>query len=174
MNYIDVLTTWKGTCDQNAQHHEQCRIVMRFRNLALSIPAILLSTLSGITNLSNLTSLMSDDFDKEVVQSLSGTLSLIAATLFALHRYLTLPELQKEHAMYSNAYTRLANEIHLYTQLVSSRERTYRNTEELLKDVKHRLDILIDMAPPLLPGVITRARQHDDAPPQQPAKMSPV
>lgn len=157
---MDVLTKWHRVCNDSSYHHEQCRIIVRFRNLAIAIPAILLSTLSGITNLTSLTSLlMNNDIDSELVQSLSGTLSLIAATLFALHRYLTLPELQAAHTIYSNAFARLGNDIQLHTQLITSRERMYRNSDELLKDIKHRMDILIDQAPPLLPLVASKARR---------------
>ncbi len=153
---MDVLSAWKRTCDVNAQLHERCRIVMRFRNLALSIPAILLSMVSGITNLTNFNRIVSQGaggHSEEVLSSVSGILSLAAATLFALHRYLTIPELQRDHMLFSNAFTRLGNEILMHMTLVESQHRAFSTTDELLKHVKHRLDLLIEQSPPLLSTV---------------------
>ncbi len=163
---MDVLATWKRTCDVQAKMHERCRIVLRFRSLMLSLPAILLSTMSGIANLTNFNHLVSQDDDDrglgaEILSTLSGMMSLLAAMLFALHRYFTLPELQREHMLFSNAYTRLGNEILLHMKLMGSKQRAFTTTDELLKDVKHRLDIIIEQSPPLLSRVVKRLARDD-------------
>lgn len=182
---LDTLVTWESFCREQAELHDKCRGHFRVRNLGLAVPALLLSTLSGVASIG---SLQRGGGDKEgscsstskhgidILQMLCGVASLVSAALFAVHRYMNLPELQREHDLYNDEYTKLAYEIQLHRALDPlAADRTYRNMAEFMKESKRRMDTLVDRAPPIVGRVLRRLRRGDGsvAPPLPPPLPPP-
>jgi hypothetical protein len=127
------------------------RAIFRHRNFYIAIPAIVLSTISGSATIS-----LSTQFERlNILGILFGSMALIASAMFSIHRYLQLPELQREYDFYSCEFEKLRLEIKLQLTLVKTAPdaSVYRNIGEFSKEIKKRMDILIDKGPSYFSGV---------------------
>jgi hypothetical protein len=141
----ELLFFLEGYCDKRSRINNEMQTIFRHRNFYIAIPAIIISTISGSGTIS-----LSVHLEKyNILGILFGSMALIAAALFSVHRYLQLPELQKEYTIYSDEFEKLRIEIKL--QLTLDRDEPesscYRNLPEFAKESKKRLDILIDKSP---------------------------
>ena len=144
----ELLAQWQDYCLSQSKMHNEMRSIFKRRNYSLAIPAILLSTVGGTANIGMGARTCSDDTNWLSV--LFGSIGLVSAAMFSIHRYLCLPELQKEHDFYADEFEKLGNEIAM--QLALDKEdgsRAYRNLAEFMKECKKTLDVLIDKAPPV-------------------------
>lgn len=144
---VMLLREWEMYSRKQALMHNKMRATMRWRNYTLAIPAILLTTISGSANISLGAQNECGQRD-HWLPIVFGSMGLMSAAMFSIHRYLTLPELQKEHDFYSDEFEKLSLEINM--QLVldqNNQSKTYRNIDEFIKECKKRLDVLIDKAP---------------------------
>lgn len=145
---VDILKEWRIYSLRQAKMHNVMRSIYRFRNLSLAIPAILLSTVSGSANISMGSRSCSEG--NNWLSILFGALGLSSAAMFSIHRYLNLPELQKEHDFYADEFEKLGNEITMQLTLDTEEgSQAYRNLAEFMKECKKTLDVLIDKAPPV-------------------------
>jgi hypothetical protein len=141
----ELLFFLEEYCDKRARIMTIQHTIFRLRNFYIAIPAIIISTISGSATIS-----LSAHFEKyNVLGIVFGSLTLISAAMFSVHRYLQLPELQKEYDIYADEFEKLKIEIKL--QLILDKDdpesSVYRNLPEFAKDAKKRLDILIDKSP---------------------------
>ena len=140
-----MLNRWEVYCDKRCKIHNSMHNIMRFRNFGIAIPAIILSTISGSATIS-----LSTQLEKmNILGIIFGSLGLLGASMFYIHRYLQLPELQKEYDFYSDEFEKLRIEIKLQINLdkTAPDSSVYRNIAEFSKEAKKRMDILIDKGP---------------------------
>jgi hypothetical protein len=141
----DMLFLWEEYCNKKSKIHYKMRAIYRNMNLYIAIPAIVISAISG----SGTISLSSHLENLNVLAIVFGTMALVASAMFSIHRYLQLPELQREYDFYGDEFEKLRLEINL--QLILARDEAgisvYTNLSEFAKEVKKRLDILIDKGP---------------------------
>jgi hypothetical protein len=141
----ELLFILEEYCDKRAKINNEMHTIFRHRNLYIAIPAIIISTISGSATIS-----LSAHLEKyNILGILFGSLALIGAAMFSVHRYLQLPELQREYDIYSDEFEKLRIEIKL--QLTLDRDEpqssVYRDLPEFAKEAKKRIDILIDKSP---------------------------
>lgn len=146
--------------------HNCSRARFRSYNYAIALPAIVISTVSGTGTIGIG---MHDGSKANWVSILFGCMALTSASLFAVHRYMQLPELQSQHDIYSDEFEKLEAEIKMHVALLVDMESgdtndvsAFRNVGELTKHVKKTLDCLIDKAPAIQSDI---ARDEAAAPP---------
>ena len=154
-----LLRQWREYSGAQARLHDLSRASFRALDHGLALPAILLSTVAGTANIGvGATGGGLGADGRSWVTVAFGVMGLLSASLFAVHRYLRLPEMRQQHDMFSDEFAKLEGEVHLHTALHDVEaapvgEMTpvtaYRNLGELAKQVKRSLDSLIDKAPPI-------------------------
>ena len=146
-----LLEEWRSMCGaESAAHQRACRMY-RFLNNGVIIPAVLLTTASGVINIAVGTG-GSCGAGSGWLAVGSGALALFASALSTLHRTLGLPDLQREHDVYGDEFAKLELEIRLQRALESSPaggRPAFADLAEFAKHVKARLDLAIDKAPPV-------------------------
>lgn len=141
-----VLQDWHAFCVEQSNLHNRSRERKKIFNYAMAIPAILLSTISGTANIG----IGSGDCGtrNNWISIMFGAMGLVSASLFTVHRYLRLPELQQEHDFYADEYEKLALTIEMHLVLTDNEEaKTFKNLGEFMKECKKDIDLLIDKAP---------------------------
>ena len=112
----------------------------------ISIIAILLSTLSGASNIATSNENASAK-ETRIMSLLFGSISLVSGALITVQKYLNLSDLQTSHSFYANQYTKLKNEINMQLFIYECDSKTFVNLTEFCKVMKHSLDSIIDRAP---------------------------
>lgn len=158
---VTLLKEWLAFCDEQSRLHDGGRAFFGNWNYIIAIPAILLSTIGGTANIgisgndcsTNNTSTTQQQSTTEPYKRwlpiVFGSIGLLSAALFTIHRYMSIPELQKEHDFYSDEYAKLYNEIKMQLFICNSPHKTYINLTEFTKSCKRTLDILVDKEPPI-------------------------
>lgn len=136
-----VLLQTQHTAEHMAKLHHAAFSFYRRMNLYICIPAIVMGAIGGAASIAN--------YESRAIAIVFGAISLTASVLFAIHRYLGLPELQKGHDIYRNLCGGLAEHIKLHTALLAAdaRNRTYTSVEELVKDCGRRMDAITNGMP---------------------------
>jgi hypothetical protein len=120
----------------------------------IMIPAILLTSISGIGTIASSSSSRCDANPHWLTIGF-GAAAIVSSTLITLHKFLDIATLQQEHDLYSDMFENLANETPLQIALCESTNKTYTNVEEFAKIFKRSMDMLNDKAPPILAWVET-------------------
>jgi hypothetical protein len=154
----EMLNHWGAYCNKRARIMNIQHTIFRHRNFYIAIPAIIISTISGSATIS-----LSAQFEKlNILGILFGSMALVASAMFAVHRYLQLPELQREYDFYADEFEKLRLEIKL--QLTLDKDdpgsSVYRNLPEFAKEAKRKLDILIDKGPAFFERVEKRVEKQ--------------
>lgn len=158
---VVLLKEWEKFCDEQSRLHDASRSYYKKLNYNIAIPAILLSTIGGTANIGISGNECSDKHDSDAdsykrwLPVVFGSIGLFSAALFTIHRYMSIPELQKEHDFYSDEYAKLFNEIKMQLFICNSPHKTYINLTEFTKSCKRTLDVLVDKEPPI-PGKIRK------------------
>lgn len=147
---IALLQEWEQFANDQCVLHEEARRHFKLHNYMLAIPAIILSTVSGTGNIG----LSSSECTSGILSIAFGSLALVSASLFSIHRYMNLPELQQMHEFYSDEFTKIANEIRMNIVLRNDASKTYTSIHEFTKNIKKHLDICIDKAPAVPMSII--------------------
>ena len=148
-----LLNEWQTYCSLNSKMHDASRGYFKSLNHGLMIPALLLSSLTGLGTTSlgamgNIETSSSSTTNWPLVTI--GILSVASTCLISVHRLMNVAELQLEHDLYSDMFASLANEIDMQLILDESEvSRMFINKREFVKYRKSRMDILIDKAPPI-------------------------
>lgn len=159
-----LLQQWRSYCHCQALLHNMSCGHFKVLNHALSITSMLLGSFSGLTVIGVASSSIGkpsaqtdDDYYYSIVIISMGVAGVLASTLASIHKFLGVAELQREHGLYSDMFENLMNDIDMHIVLDSNRSisRMFVNTGESLKYCKHRLNLLVDKAPPI-PGTILR------------------
>lgn len=152
---IKTLNIWYTYCRRMAIIHDRMRAIMRFRNYSLYISALLLSTIASSATISLGVQDNKCDKSAEWVKIFFGSMGLASVAMFSIHRYLMLPEFQREYDLYSDEFEKLRLDISMHIALHNNAENseTYRNYSECLKDIKRRMDLIIDKGPPFFERV---------------------
>ena len=147
---LDLLGQWEQFADERSELHGKARRYYKLLNYSLAIPAILLTTVAGTGNIGLSTS-MCDDTALSIA---FGAMGIVAASLFSIHRYVNIPELQQTHDFFGDEFYKLGNEIRLNIVIRHDERRTFASVIELSKSIKKNFDICVAKAP-ALPWIIT-------------------
>lgn len=163
-NEIILLKEWMEDCEKRCKCHSLSQTYYSILNLCLSIPAIGLSTVAGSGNIGVGSSTSGTcNNSKSWLSILFGTLGLVSASLFTIHRSMAFPELQKAHGFYSCEFEKLALEIKMQLVLDKKTEyHTYKNIAEFMKECKKNMDILIDRAPIIPDNIVKKVAAQKD------------
>lgn len=156
---ISLLQSWKHSCNRYSTLHNECRIYYRKMNHYLMISSMLLASTGSIGSLT--VSLNNNNCHNTINIPLIifSSLSIFSTLLLSIHRFLALPEMQKEHDLYGDLYSCLGNEINLQLTIGNHESKMYKNTIEFAKYCKYKLDILIDKDPAILSFI---AQKHPE------------
>ena len=155
-----LLGEWNVYCQLNSRMHDASRGRFKRLNHGLMIPALLLSSVAslGATSLGAMGLNHSNGPASAVDLPLLmiGVIGLASTCLVSVHRLINAAELQREHDLYSDMFTTLANEIDMQLVLDESGvSKMFTSKHEFVKYCKGRMDVLIDKAPPI-PKTIMR------------------
>lgn len=125
---------------------------MRFgkRNVQVGLPAIVFSTIVGT---SVFASLNNDDIP-QVAKIVVGLISVVAAVLTALQTFLGFSERAEKHRTTAVRYGAVGREIEQFLETGTSGHRT---TEDLLNQIRERLNQLAEESPVLPPDIVRSA-----------------
>ena len=148
---LDLLEQWEKFADERSELHGKARSHYKLLNYSLSIPAILLTTVSGTGNIGLSTSMC----EVTALSIAFGALGIVSAALYSIHRFMDIPELQETHALYSSEFHKIHDEIHLNIVICHDGRRTFASVIELAKSIKNDLDVCTDKAPSI-PGAVLK------------------
>jgi hypothetical protein len=154
-NSDELVKTWTKNCQDNSLMHDMARAYFKKYNMFTMIPAILLASISGVS-LVGFASKTHDDNNNNInyfISIMFGVCSILSGSLISINRLLRYPELQEQHDIYSDSFEILHHEIDLQRVIMDTDDSVFKNRFEFMKYVKHRIDIIIDKAPPI-PGTI--------------------
>lgn len=139
-------------CAQQSNMHELARIKFRRYNYWLSIPAILLSTMSGSVSLAS--SMNKDSCDVEKmhfwISVVCGLAGLCSAAILSVHRFAAYSENEHLHGHYVDSFEKQNLDIRSNLLLhVDDQNKTFTNLYEYLKHIKHEIGLLIEKSPPV-------------------------
>lgn len=149
---IALMEDWERFADEQSTLHNNARIHYKTFNYLLAIPAIVISTVSGTGNIGVSTSSCSGT----ILSIVFGSLALVAASMFSVHRYMNLPELQQMHDFYSDTFFKLANDIRFNIIVRNHENRAFISLVEFAKDIKKNIDICVDKAPSVPKQIINQ------------------
>ena len=155
-----LLGEWNVYCQLNSRMHDASRSRYKKLNHGLMIPALLLSSVAslGATSIGAMGLGHSNATTSAVDWPLLmvGVVGLASTCMLSVHRLMNAAELQREHDLYSDMFTTLANEIDMQLVLDESGvSKMFTSKHEFVKYCKGRMDVLIDKAPPI-PKTIMR------------------
>lgn len=140
-----TLTRLAAHCHHSAVLHQAAFSFYRRINLFFCIPAIALAAVGGAASIAN------NNACTNTIAIAFGSVSLTSSVLFALHRYLSLGELQRSHEIYHSAFTALGDHIQVHMAIhdpcCPHSRTTYTSLEELAKDTTSRLAVLENGCP---------------------------
>jgi hypothetical protein len=139
-----------GYCAQQSILHDNSRITFKWYNYGLSIPAILLSTISGSVNTMSAVSAESGDCKDKLywLNILCGVAGLIAAAILSIHRFANYAELEHQHAVYADSFEQRNLAIRTNILLdASGQNKTFTNLYEYLKHCRDDVSLLVEKSP---------------------------
>lgn len=151
-----LLEEWRIFCDAHSKMHNAALGYFRFLNRSIMIASIIMSAVSSamsLTIVSNNKECTNDSTTMMLI--ILNSISIAATALITIQRFLNLDELQYMHDIYSDIFICLAKDIQMHLVLQNSMTPVFHSMEEMAKQVKSRLDILIDKSP-ALPGFVVR------------------
>ena len=148
--------------------HNQSRGHFKVLNHAMMIPALLLSSATGLGTISigSKSNMARHDEGPDWQLVTLGIVGVTSTCLMSVHRFMNVAELQREHDLYSDMFASLANEIDM--QLVldeSGKSKMFINKLEFVKYCKNRMDVLMDKAPAIPKGIMRKTRKTHHAHP---------
>ncbi|KAG2424947.1 hypothetical protein HXX76_014105 [Chlamydomonas incerta] len=146
-----LLQEWVHRAQGLAWMHRRSYGHFRAVSIAIMLPTIVLSTVSGATNLILSNSGGGDSCDKSnsIVPSAmaTGITSLMSAAMSTIYHFLDLGSRQKEHEDSATDLEKLAREITVHLLLGDTQERTFVNLAEFIKSTREKYDTLTDSMP---------------------------
>ena len=158
-----LLTVWNAYCISNSIMHNESRGHFKALNHGLMIPAIILSSATGIGTIGIGTSSNTPCGMDWTLVAL-GLIGIASTCLMSIHRLMNAAELQREHDLYSDMFASLANEIDMQFILDDSDgiSKMFVNKREFIKYCKSRLDVLMDKAPPIPKSIANKHKHSHD------------
>jgi hypothetical protein len=151
----NMLMAWKDKASMFSRYHDLSSRYFKRCDKMLAIPILVLTSVVGTVNLSEAPRSCENKTASTVdyLQMSMGILSVLSASIAAMHHFLQLPARHKSHQMYAGAYEKLARSIEVHVLLANSDNRVYNNLPEFLKECQDGFDALTDTAPHI-PGFI--------------------
>lgn len=149
-----LLEEWRIYCDAHSRMHTSALGYYKFANRVIMISSILMSSISSalsLTIVSNNSECSNSTFTTTLI--VLNSIGVASTALITIHRFLNLDELQHLHDLYGDAHLSLAKDIQMNVALQQGDKPVFHSIEEMTKNVKSRLDTLIDKAP-AIPGFI--------------------
>ena len=147
-------------CAQQSTLHDKCRIQFKNWNYGLSIPAILLSTVSGSVN--TVYAVNSDGCNKSNnwISILCGVAGLVAAGMLSVHRFANYAELENLHSVYADSYEQRNLAIRSNILLdMGGENKTFTNLYEYIKHSRNEVSMLIEKSPNVPAQVTTNYKR---------------
>lgn len=155
MNIVrQLLEEWRIYCDAHSRMHTSALSYYKFANRVIMISSILMSSISSalsLTMVSSNDSCTTSTFTSTLI--VLNSIGVVSSALLTIHRFLNLDELQHLHDLYSDSHLTLAKDIQMNMVLQQGEKPIFHSIEEMTKNVKSRLDTLIDKAP-AIPGFV--------------------
>jgi UV DNA damage repair endonuclease len=139
---IALLNEWDAFCTQQSELHEKTKRHYKRIHKMLFIPASILGSVSGVSMIA--TSIIETN---PVLGLAFGVMSLTSALLMSLHNSFEISAKIERNGTYKDTFLSLSNEIKVNLMLDESDDKVYTSIEELVKEIKQRLEICIDKAP---------------------------
>lgn len=146
----NVLMHMQDKAEAMASLHNAASNFYRRLSIFISVPAIILAAVGGSASIA--------DSSSRAVSIAFGCLSLSAAILLSMLRYLSCNELQARHSIFGKLAAALCDHIRLHMsldQVQLGQTRTFTSLEELAKDAHTRMD-MIASGQPSVPAWIVR------------------
>lgn len=152
-----LLEEWKIYCDLQAKMHEKSFSFFKFLNHSIMITSLVLGSAASVMSISIIGANKQDcsQFGDSLALLVLNGISIGATGLLTIHRMLKLEELQSLHDIYSDMHLCLAKDIQMHSILTTSDTPVFMSMNELVKNVKSRLDAIIDKSP-AIPGFIQK------------------
>ena len=150
---VALLNEWASYCIDQSRLHGLARGHYKRIHKLLFVPATILGSVSGVSMIT--TSLTESNMVMGIV---FGAMSLIGAGLMTIHNNFEIVDKIKLNDLYGDAFYNLSNEIKVHLTLDDSENRGYRDIAEIVKEMRHRLEILIDKAP-AIPGSVEKKKE---------------
>lgn len=153
----ELLKDWVQKTRGLAWMHQRSYSHFRMVALLIMVPTILLSTLSGATNLIFSNQGSCEDRQSQIVPSAlaTGIVSLLSAALSTIYQLLDLASRQKDHQDAATDFEKLQRQITVQLLLNDTDERTYSSLAEFIKSAREKYDQLTD-AMPHVPAFVVR------------------
>ena len=151
---VALLNEWAEYCIEQSRLHGMARGHYKKIHKLLFVPATILGSVSGVSMIS--TSITEGNTIFGVV---FGVMSLVGAGLMTIHNNFEIVDKINMNDLYGDAFYNLSNEIKVHLTLDESESRGYRDIAEIVKEMRHRLEILIDKAP-AIPGSVDKKKKE--------------
>ena len=136
--------------------HNESRGHFKSLNHGLMIPSIVLSSATAFGTI-GIASKEEDTHIRTWILISMGIVSILSTCLLSVHRLMNVAELQMQHDLYSDLYASFANEVDMQILLDQVQEsRMFTNKLEFAKYCKARMDVLMDKAPPIPKGILSK------------------
>jgi hypothetical protein len=154
-NIDNLLDEWRVYCETNGKMHIAACAFYRILNNCIIITSILLSSIASILSLS----IISQDNNKLsndiTLLLIFNSINILSTAIITIHRLLNFQESQHLHDIYSDMFVCTAKDIQMHMILCNSESSVFASKSELIKQIKHDLDILIDKSP-IVPSYIQK------------------
>lgn len=146
-NIDNLLEEWRVYCETNGKMHIAACAFYRILNNCIIITSILLSSIASILSLS----IISQDNNKLsndiTLLLIFNSINILSTAIITIHRLLNFQESQHLHDIYSDMFVCTGKDIQMHMILCNSESSVFASKSELIKQIKHDLDILIDKSP---------------------------
>lgn len=147
---LNLLEEWRIYCDIHAKMHSGASSFFKKLNYLVMITSILMSSVASILSIGLISQKqecgVSNDQKESILIILNG-ITIGSSGLMTIHKLLKLDEMHTLHSIYSDTHTCLAKDIQMHNILSTSDTPVFKSLNEMAKNVKSRLDILIDKSP---------------------------
>jgi hypothetical protein len=149
-----LVRRWSAETKAHSIMHDMAWTHYRNWNMATMVPAMLLSSVSGISTV-GIGQSSGECGSGNISLTVLGVCGIVGATLMAINRYMMFSELQQLHDVYSDNYEILHRDIKFNLSVCRTPHSVFANDVEFIKNCKAHLDLLIDKAP-AIPYVVRR------------------
>ena len=151
---VALLNEWAAYCLEQSRLHGMARGHYKRIHKMLFVPATILGSVSGVSMITS-----SITANNMIFGIVFGAMSLVGAGLMTIHNNFEIVDKINMNDLYGDAFYNLSNEIKTHLTLDESENRGYRDIAEIVKEMRHRLEILIDKAP-AIPGSVDKKKKE--------------
>ncbi len=156
MSSLSTFEQWHQGLRIFHRAHSRAAVLFERRNLAIGLPTVLLTAISGTTAFTTLAS----EVDQPVVKIMTGIMSITAAVLAALQTFLRYSELAEKHKAAAQNYGMLRRELEEVLVQCNSTSPHSAPPQGFMRDFRMRWDSADKEAPNLPQRIYNQAEEH--------------